>query len=157
MYARILIPLDGSRVAESILPFASQIAGPLDSEVVLLLAVEPIPQSASLAAGIVDPEALLAREKDGRRYLEGIAEGLAAKGVKVRSLVRKGHAAQTIVETAAEVGADLIAMTTHGRSGLGRLLFGSVAETVLRSAEIPVLLMRMTVGTPRPEITTAKA
>lgn len=152
MYERILIPLDGSPTAEGILPFASQIAGPLDSEVVLLLVVEPAPQSAALAAGIVDADALLIREKEAGRYLQEIAEGLVAKGVKVRHLVRKGQAAQTIVETATEVGADLIAMTTHGRSGLGRLLFGSVAETVLRSAQIPVLLMRMTAAAKRADV-----
>jgi nucleotide-binding universal stress UspA family protein len=58
--------------------------------------------------------------------------------------VRRGEPVEEIVECAREVDADLIAMTTHGRSGLGRWLFGSVAEAVLREAEIPVFLMRMT-------------
>jgi nucleotide-binding universal stress UspA family protein len=62
----------------------------------------------------------------------------------VRTEVRRGEPVEEIVRGAREVGADLIAMTTHGRSGFGRLLFGSVAEAVLREAELPVFLMRMT-------------
>jgi nucleotide-binding universal stress UspA family protein len=69
---------------------------------------------------------------------------LADKGVRTRLEVRHGTPVTEIVGCAQAVGADLIAMTTHGRSGLGRLLFGSVAESVLRHAEIPVFLMRLT-------------
>ncbi|MBI2879274.1 MAG: universal stress protein [Candidatus Rokubacteria bacterium] len=156
MYDRILIPLDGSPVAEGILPFAGQIAGPLDSEVVLLLVLEPIPSSAALAGGLVDADALLVRERQARQYLERISAGLEAKGVRVKTEVRPGPAAPTIVATAVEREADLIAMTTHGRSGLGRLLFGSVAERVLRTSPVPVLLMRMTAAE-RSESETARA
>lgn len=144
MYERILIPLDGSKTAESILPFAGQIVGPLDSEIVLLAVVDASPQTGVELAGVVDEKELLRREQEADRYLQEIAERLAAKGVKARHVVHVGPAAQTIVKTAAEVGADLIAMTTHGRTGFGRLLFGSVAEAVLRSSEVPVLLMRTT-------------
>lgn len=157
MYERILIPLDGSAVAEGILPFAGKIAGPLDSEVILLLVVEPLPQAALASGGLVDSDLLAIREREAHRYLEEIAEGLAAIGVRVRTLVRQGLAAQAIVTASAEIGADLIAMTTHGRSGLGRLLFGSVAETVLRTAPVPVLLMRMTTAPQRPKSEVAKA
>ena len=64
--------------------------------------------------------------------------------MRARGEVRRGEPAAEIAAAARDAGADLIAMTTHGRSGLGRLLFGSVAESVLRRAEIPVFLMRLT-------------
>ncbi len=65
----------------------------------------------------------------------------------MRTLLRRGDPMREILTAAGDAGADLIAMTTHGRSGLGRLLFGSVAEAVLRRAEIPVFLMRLTEDT----------
>ena len=69
---------------------------------------------------------------------------LRNRGVRVRAQVRRGEPADEIVSAASEAGADLIAMSTHGRSGLGRLLFGSVAAAVLRQADIPVFLLRAT-------------
>jgi nucleotide-binding universal stress UspA family protein len=84
------------------------------------------------------------RAAEAGAYLARIAAELADRGVRVRLKVRRGDPVTEIVEGAQEVDADLIAMTTHGRSGLGRLLFGSVAEAVLRQAEIPVFLMRLT-------------
>jgi nucleotide-binding universal stress UspA family protein len=77
-------------------------------------------------------------------YLASIAADLRAKGVSVTTAVRRGEPVAEILAGAREVDADLIAMTTHGRSGLSRLLFGSVAAAVLSHAEIPVFLMRQT-------------
>jgi nucleotide-binding universal stress UspA family protein len=76
--------------------------------------------------------------------LASVATGLRARGVRATTQVRFGNAVGEILAGAREAEADLIAMTTHGRGGLGRLLFGSVAEAVLRQAEIPVFLMRQT-------------
>jgi nucleotide-binding universal stress UspA family protein len=84
------------------------------------------------------------RMAEARQYLAPLADRLAARGVRVRADVRRGDPVREIVAAAGEIDADLIAMTTHGRSGLRRLLFGSVAEEVLRQAEIPVFLMRFT-------------
>jgi nucleotide-binding universal stress UspA family protein len=84
------------------------------------------------------------RLAEAREYLAPLATQLAARGVRARTEVRRGDPVLEIAAVAAEVGADLIAMTTHGRSGLGRALFGSVAEAVLRRVEIPVFLMRFT-------------
>ena len=82
---------------------------------------------------------------DAEEYLTAIAAELRAKGLRVDTQVRVGdNAVEEILAGARDVGADLIAMTTHGRGGLGRLLFGSVAEAVLRQADIPVFLMRQT-------------
>ena len=142
MYQRVLVPLDGSRVAEAILPFIEQIAGPLDMEV-LLVRVVPL---TSMDVAAMAKEAQLGepilKELDAQGYLEPLVASLKAKGVRAGARVRIGDPATEIVAAAKEINADLIAMTTHGRSGLGRLLFGSVAEAVLRSSPIPVFLLR---------------
>jgi nucleotide-binding universal stress UspA family protein len=142
MYKRVLVPLDGSPVAESIIPFILDIAGPLDMEVILLRVVEPIPAPAMEV--YVDAETADLRTTDAQEYVAAIAAELRDKAVRVDTRVRWGYAADEIVTAARETGADLIAMSTHGRSGLGRVIFGSVAQAVLRQAEAPVFLMRAT-------------
>lgn len=77
-----------------------------------------------------------------RDYLEGVAARLTGKGLEVEWVVLEGPAAPTIAQRALEGGADLVAMTTHGRSGVARLLLGSVTEQVLRTADVPVLLWK---------------
>jgi nucleotide-binding universal stress UspA family protein len=141
---RVLVPLDGSPVAEAILPFIEQIAGPLDLEIVLLRVVPLTPVDVVTMARELPPGEETEKELSAERYLEPLVETLRARGIRVGARVRIGSPATEIVAAAQEVGADLIAMTTHGRSGLGRLLFGSVAEAVLRAAPIPVFLLRMT-------------
>ena len=144
MYKRALVPLDGSPVAEAIIPFILDIAGPLDMEVVLLRIIEPIPTMVLEAPAYVEPEDVEARQTDAEEYLAPIAVMLRNKGVRVESRVRRGLPGEQIVAAAREAGADLIAMSTHGRGGLGRLVFGSVAQAVLRHAGIPVFLLRTT-------------
>jgi nucleotide-binding universal stress UspA family protein len=144
MYKRAVVPLDGSPLAEGILPFIIEIAGPLDLEVVLLRVVQPVPPQVVDGSRLVVIEDVEGRAAEASAYLRPLATELAGRGVRVRIAVRRGDPVTEIVEGAKEVDADLIAMTTHGRSGLGRLLFGSVAEAVLRQAEIPVFLMRLT-------------
>jgi nucleotide-binding universal stress UspA family protein len=85
-----------------------------------------------------------ARQIDAEEYLAPLAVELRNKGVRVETRVRRGQPADEIIAAARATGADLIAMSTHGRSGLGRLVFGSVAEAVLRQAGIPVFLLRAT-------------
>jgi nucleotide-binding universal stress UspA family protein len=128
MYKRVLLPVDGSEIAEAIVPFILDIAGPLDFEVVLLKVIN-------------DPTA---QREEAEAYLAGLAAEMRAKGVKAATSVRRGEPVDEILAAAKDEGADLIAMTTHGRTGPARLLFGSVAEGVLRDADIPVFLMRQT-------------
>lgn len=128
MYQRVVVPLDGSTLAETVLDFILQIAGPLDLEVVL---VRVVPR---FAAETELPEA--------GPYLERQAGPLAGKGVRVRTEVRRGDPAEEIVAATRDARADLIAMTTRGRGGLARLMLGSVAEAVLRTADVPVFLLR---------------
>lgn len=144
MYKRALVPLDGSSVAETIIPFIVDIAGPLDLEVVLLRVVEPIPPVVIEGSPHIEVEDIETRRTDAEEYLAPLAVELRNKGVRVESRVRRGNPADAIVAAARETGADLIAMSTHGRGGLGRLVFGSVAQAVLRHVDMPVLLMRAT-------------
>ncbi len=144
MYKRALVPLDGSIVAEGIIPFVLEIAGPLDMEVVLLRVLLPIPPSVIEGTRHMEVENVEKRRREAEQYLAPIAAELRAKGVRVTTMVRRGEPAEEILAGARAAGADLIAMTTHGSSGLGRLLFGSVAEAVLRRSDIPVFLMRQT-------------
>jgi nucleotide-binding universal stress UspA family protein len=144
MYKRVVVPLDGSPVAEGMLRFIVDIAGPLDLEVVLLRVIRILQPQVTETLRSALLESVEQNTADARAYLAPLAENLRTRGIRVRTEVRHGEPVDEIVDGAREAGADLIAMTTHGRSGLGRLLFGSVAEAVLRQAEIPVFLMRMT-------------
>jgi nucleotide-binding universal stress UspA family protein len=144
MYKRVLVPLDGSPLAEAILPFLLEIAGPLDMHLTLLRVVEPIPPSVTEASSRVVVEDVEGRRREAEGYLQTVAKTIEARGLVARCEVRRGQPAHEILEAAKAAGADLIAMGTHGRSGLGRLLFGSVAEAVLRHADVPVFLMRQT-------------
>ena len=144
MYRRALVPLDGSMIAEAIVPFILEIAGPLDIDVALLRVVVPAPPlvfEGSSPAVVDDIDKL---RTEAEEYLASIAAALRAQGVRVTIHVRVGDAVSQILAGALEVEADLIAMTTHGRGGLGRLMFGSIAEAVLRQAEVPVFLLRQT-------------
>ena len=150
MYKRALVPLDGSPAAEAILPFLVQIAGPLEIALVLVRAFEPAILSVVETSTRAAIEQMVARQReieasrrgDAERYLAPIAAELSARGIDVSTDVRAGHPVDQILAAARDAGADLIAMTTHGRTGLDRLLFGSVAEAVLRRADVPVFVMR---------------
>jgi len=85
-----------------------------------------------------------ARLREAREYLAPVAADLRRRGMRVTTDARHGQPVTEIVAAARETGAGLVAMTTHGRSGFSRLMFGSAAEAVLRQAEIPVLMMRLT-------------
>ncbi len=143
-FNKVLVPVDGSAVAEAILPFIEQIAGPLDMEIALLRVVPLTSLDVAGMAGDVGAGDPILKELDAQGYLEPLVQALRAKGIRAGARVRIGDPSIEIVAAAKQIEADLIAMTTHGRSGLGRLLFGSVAESVLRAAPIPVFLMRTT-------------
>lgn len=141
---KILVPLDRSPLAESILKHIEQLL-PHDAELALLHVVPPQPVSltgVSAVGAYVEEEARLRDLREIVPYMEALADSLRARGFTVRILIDSGNAAQVILRTAESIGADLIAMTTHGRSGLAHLLLGSVAEEVLRSSHIPVLAVK---------------
>jgi nucleotide-binding universal stress UspA family protein len=143
-YTRLVVPVDGSPAAEAILPFVLEIAGPLDLEVVLLGVAEWRPPPASGRGPCVPGDDVEAAMATVEKHLSALARRLRQHGARARTLVRYGDPVREILAGADAVKADLIAMTAHGRTGVGRVLFGSVAEGVLRRAEIPVLLARPT-------------
>jgi len=141
MYKKILVALDREAGAEVALPVAVDLAKS-DGTVIRLVYVAPTP-SAIVAEGRVI--AYADQESDrlqhiGMVYLREAAHQLA--GLPVEYAVRFGEPAEEILEEAREFGADLVVMATHGRSGVARLMLGSVAEAVLRRSEVPVVLVR---------------
>ena len=141
-HKRVIVALDGSPSAEAVLRFLVEIAGPLDMTVVLLRVLEPFPPSVVEGTRHVILEDIEARRRDAEEYLAPLASELRSHGVDATWQVRRGRPAEEILTAARESRADLIAMATHGRTGLGRLLFGSVAESVLRHAAVPVFMIR---------------
>jgi nucleotide-binding universal stress UspA family protein len=140
-HRRVLVALDGSPSAEAVLRFLLEIAGPLDMTVLLLRVLEPVPPV--VIEGVRHMiEDVASRRRDAEEYLAPIAAALRSRGVDVSWQVRRGRAAEQILAAAMESSVHLIAMATHGRTGLGRLLFGSVAEAVLRRAPVPVFMIR---------------
>jgi nucleotide-binding universal stress UspA family protein len=151
MYERIVVALDGSALAEKILPHVEALAEKFGSTLTLVRAVMPVEKVAALiepavAEVPVDPglieETVEAEEGEARAYLEHVADALRRPGIKVQTEVPLDSAVEAIVDCARRTQADLVGLTTHGRSGLSRLVFGSVADGVLRGAPCPVLLAR---------------
>ena len=145
MYQRIVVPLDGSPVAEQALPDATELARLLDVPVHLLRVVDPyVSEHGSLTGMFVDESAIAQaiREEDAiaQSYLQGVADRLSAAGSRVTLETVRGHPDRAIVERT--VSGDLVAIASHGRGGLQRWLLGSVAEKVIRHAHTPVLLIR---------------
>ena len=141
-HKRVLVALDGSPSSEAVLSFLLDIAGPLDMNVLLLRVLEPIPPMAIEGTTHFTVDDVEMRRHDAGEYLAPLAARLRAQGVDATCAVRSGRPAEQILDAARESHADLIAMATHGRTGVGRLLFGSVAEEVLRHASVPVFMIR---------------
>jgi nucleotide-binding universal stress UspA family protein len=135
---KILVPLDGSPLAEAAIPTAAGMAAAAGAELILLRAAQ-----AQRFPGLDLGEAEIRVVADAEAYLTGLQVQLAAAGFTgVVTAVWYGPAASSIVEAAQLYPADLIVMSTHGRSGLGRLILGSVAESVLRGTRTPILMVR---------------
>jgi nucleotide-binding universal stress UspA family protein len=138
MFDRILVPLDGSSLAEHILIQIARILRREDSEI-LLLRVLDIPEN----FGRLSLESLRIAEREAaQKYLDELTRRLGLKGAKVHGRIAEGPAAETILEVARTEGCTMIAMATHGRTGLARWTMGSVAEKVARGSDIPLLLVR---------------
>jgi len=142
MYKKILVPLDGSELAKTALDRAEKLAKTFDAEIILFQVVPfmPIYGSPELVTPLIVDE----KQREAvERYLASLAEELKKKGVRVTARVKTGQqVAGEIIDFAKEVGADLIVMCTHGRSGISRWVLGSVALKLLTRAETPILLIR---------------
>ena len=141
---RIIVPTDFSPASQRAIDYAVTLARPLNASLLLLHVVEqPFVGGGGWEWYIPDAPALLERlEADSRTQLAEIGDGLTQQGLAVTTEVRRGLPTGGIVAAAADGGADLIVMSTHGRSGLPHLLLGSVAERVIRTAPCPVLAVR---------------
>ncbi|MBI3780410.1 MAG: universal stress protein [candidate division NC10 bacterium] len=141
MYKRILVPLDGSKLAEQILPHVKTIAKATGGKAVLVRAV-PVHAELLLEAPSETKAWMKEAEARAARYLEGVAKGLEKVGVKTQVEVLPGEPAAQILTAAEREDVDLIAMMSHGESGLSAFERGSVAEKVLKHSPRPVLMVR---------------
>jgi nucleotide-binding universal stress UspA family protein len=144
----IFVPLDGSALAEKVLPQACAVARRLDLEMQLVRVYALPPDAYLVADGVIAQGPAQYREElesEAETYLAGKIAGLRAEGIeRVVALVLEGDAASEIIYLARKTPNSLIAMSTHGRSGIGRWVLGSVAEKVIQHAQDPVLLIRST-------------
>jgi len=134
---KILVPLDGSQCAENILPMVERLATDFKAGLSLLRVAY-----AHTFPGVDPTDAEVTVVREAEEYLRGVEERLKAKGFKVDTHVRYGSDADEILDHANQPDIDLIAMSTHGRSGVKRWLIGSVAEKVVRHATKPIFLAR---------------
>jgi nucleotide-binding universal stress UspA family protein len=132
-----LVPLDGSAVAETALPAAVSLAQTTGAALLLLRATE------AHVVPMGDPTAAQVKVvREAEEYLDGIKHGLRASTEgEITTVVWYGNPAEAIAEAARFNDVDMVVMTTHGRSGLGRILLGSVAESVMRSTSTPILVL----------------
>ncbi len=144
MFKRILVPLDGSKLAEAALKQACHLAKLTDAELILVRAT--ILPTIPMGTVPIDITELRENERRGvAQYLEQAAERAKAEGVKkIETVVVDNEAAIAIIDTAEKYEVDLIVMSTHGRTGLNRWLFGSVAEKVLRHSNRALYIVRST-------------
>ena len=146
MYEVILAPLDGSKRAEKILPYIETLAHRFGSQVILLQVLESIiiypgPHSGYGATDFV----VLQRDElkeEVKAYLTGLQEEFREKQIEAQAIVAEGPVVPSIIKVAEREGVDLIAMASHGRTGLARVFYGSVAAGILNQADRPLLIIR---------------
>ncbi|MFC1466356.1 MAG: universal stress protein [Candidatus Brachytrichaceae bacterium NZ_4S206] len=140
MFKKILVPLDGSSFSEEALPHARELAECGNAEIILARVDEPYePPPGVFVPATAIPEVV---QLTAGEYLEQLVSRLQLAGFKVSSAVLDGKVPDALLKFAKSEGVDLIVMSTHGRTGLSRLLMGSVAEQVVHGAHCPVLLVR---------------
>ena len=144
MYTKILVPLDGSKRAERILPYVEELAQKFGSHLVLMQVIEPsVVMVAPYDMGHYYDVTLFERlTEEAKSYLRGLQGELQAKGIQAETLIDNGPVVTCVLEEAVRKNVDLIAMASHGRTGLARAFYGSVAAGVLQQADRPLLLIR---------------
>jgi len=154
MFKTILVPLDGSERAERILSYVEELAYTRACKLLLLHVVEPPNYRASpYDSGFYYSQEMIDDAfKDAEADLNAKVEALRTKGIEATLLVKEGLVVQQILEVAAAEKVDLIAMASHGRTGLARVFYGSVAAGILNQADRPLLLIRaLDLPQPAPE------
>ncbi|HEX7408479.1 MAG TPA: universal stress protein [Candidatus Binatia bacterium] len=140
---RILVPVDFSPDSQNALRYAADLAAVFGAEIMMLHVVEPV-YVAEPYLGVAPEFGMFLDEqmRNAKAVLAGLGTDLKKKGQRVRTMVTAGPPALLIVDTAKDIGTDLIVMGTHGRTGLAHMFIGSVAEKVVRTAQCPVLTVR---------------
>ncbi len=147
MYKKVLVPLDGSELAECVLPHVESIAGGCGTEAVTFLrVVEPVVMPSAYFGADFSGEELTRLNSEhqtaAKKYIDQLMARTKYNGIKVEGKTINGRAAEVIADFAKDNGVDLITIATHGRSGVSRWVWGSVADRVLRSSCVPVLMIR---------------
>jgi nucleotide-binding universal stress UspA family protein len=149
-YTKILLTLDGSELALLALPHARAMAQSFSAELILLQVIEDltakqlhyVPSELLVDVERYSAKQLQSAVEDAQQELDALVAQLHAESIPARSIVKVGEAAATIIDFAATENVDLIVMSTHGRTGLARWVYGSVAEKVSQAAPCPTLLIR---------------
>jgi len=143
--SKILVALDGSKESEAVIPYIEELASKLQAEVILLQVIAPdyhIYAAGGPEYGVYAEQQMESMKKFARDYLEEIITRLKRREVTAKAEIMFGTAAETILNFADQANVSMVAMTTHGRSGVSRWALGSVAERVLRAGNTPLLLVR---------------
>jgi nucleotide-binding universal stress UspA family protein len=144
MYKTILVPLDGSKRAEAILHHVEELAHRYEAKVVFMRVLEPIPYVAGPEGTPVTlrEQELEQRRREAEAYLKGLRGEFREKGIEARTVIFQGPVVEAITDAAKREDADLIAIASHGRSGLSQCFYGSVAAGVLHRVDRPLLVVR---------------
>lgn len=146
MYTKIMVPLDGSELAECVLPHVKAIAKGCEVEELFLVRVVEPERVYSVADSAIDPNIAAACESERKKiaedYLNKIVNRLAEAGLTCKVITLVGRVAERLVNYCVMSNVDLIIIATHGRSGITRWVRGSVADKILRSSRIPVMMVR---------------
>ena len=144
MYKKILLPLDGSRRAEAILPHVENLAARYGAQILILIVEEPAIQLEH--DEIINTERYLEERAEMRKnitaYAIKVIDQFKEKDISAEFLIGRGNVVQSIIKTAEKENIDLIAMASHGRSGLSRTFYGSVSAGVLQKIDRPILMIR---------------
>ena len=141
MYKKILVPLDGSPLAEAVLPHAEALAKSEHAEIIILR-VPNAPVSEFLSRDPMIAEMIHAdMEKESEEYVHNKVAALEKENIKVTGITKDGSVPDTILAVADETHADIIAMSTHRRTGVSRWLMGSVADEIVHHTHLPVMII----------------
>jgi nucleotide-binding universal stress UspA family protein len=145
MYNTILVPLDGSKRAEAILSHVDEMARKLGSRIVLLTCIEEkLVDPGAMAASVIGQKEddMAQQTTTAKSYLREVQTKMEQQGLRVSTKIMQGPPVEAILAVAAQEKADLIAIASHGRSGLGRVFYGSVAAGILQRVDRPLLIIR---------------
>ena len=149
MYKKILVPLDGSKLAECVVPYVEELATCCAAEKVTLISVtervqgyRPVDDLSQPLGQRMMPEGVGKLERQAKKYLDRIAKGIKDKGINVQTEVLLGNPAEEIAIYAEYKDCDVIVIASHGRSGPSRWAHGSVADKVFKAVCVPILMVR---------------